>query len=532
MKPFYEMISSVCEYARRNRTLLVVLFLFLLFFYGAWLAGTNVSVDTEYLLNHPDSDYNWLSSGRFGLFFSRWLLGLSHFNPYFQNLVFLLCLWAFALFMGWLLDWLGEIRSPLIVFLFMAVTLTHPVLMEQFYFGLQRAEIAMSYLWTALALAFLFRWLETGSVLLLLPGLLSLILSLSTYQSFAVLCLTGGLGCYLLSCHRSEDARLCLRKGLTLAALFAASQLAVSILGRVIGGGSDYLSDMVSWTTLPFKTCVKQILSHLWQLVSGGSFFYSPLQGICMGGTALLALAALFRRKTSMGKRFLTAAALFALAFSPLFLTVLLGGAPMKRTELGLPFSLAWMCLLILLSLRDMSFGKAKTDTVSSLLSASLFPGLLFLLLTVPLVWVQTETSQRLIYTDNIREQSDERLAAQISQVIDSLGAELPDGKAPAVVFVGNRPADLNAACQIGESIGLSFFDIFYGNEPYYYHSTIRILDFMGALGYSYTAPSEEQVLTARRASVSMTSWPEEGSVRFQDGIVIVKLSDDLEFGS
>ena len=120
MKPLFETTASIHEYIRKNRILLIVLFLFLLLFYWAWLACANVSLDTEYLINHPDSDYNWLSSGRFGLLFSRWLLGLTSFNPYFQNLIFLLCLWTFTLIMGWLLHWLGEIRSPLVIFLFMA----------------------------------------------------------------------------------------------------------------------------------------------------------------------------------------------------------------------------------------------------------------------------------------------------------------------------------------------------------------------------------------------------------------------------
>lgn len=519
MKLLLETTASIHECIRKNRILLIVLFLFLLLFYWAWLACANVSLDTEYLINHPDSDYNWLSSGRFGLLFSRWLLGLTSFNPYFQNLIFLLCLWTFTLIMGWLLHWLGEIRSPLVIFLFMAVTLTHPVLMEQFYFGLQRAEIAMGYVWTALALAFIFRWLEKGGAFLLVAGLLCLILSLSTYQSFAVLCLTGGLGCYLLSCRRIADSRICLHRGLLLAAVFAGSQLIVSLLGTVGAGGSDYLSNMVSWRVLSIGACLRQILAHLRSLALGDSLFYSPLQGICMGLMSLAALAALSDKSSAWGKRLLTAAAGLALAFSPLFLTVFLGGAPMKRAELGLPFSLAWMCLLVWLFLQDRPFWQNKIRRFLS--------SLVLLLLAAALIWTQSQTSQRLLYTDNIREQSDEALAAQLSQSIDSLGLENP-----TVIFVGNRPASLNASCQVGESIGLSFFDVFYANEPYYYHSTIRILDFMGTLGYNYTAPTREQVLAARQASSLMAAWPEEGSVLSLDGIVVVKLSEDLEYPS
>lgn len=509
--------KSIRIFWRENRFLLLGIFVFLLAFYGGRVFHANVSMDSEYMINHPGSYYNWMSLGRFGQCFTKWLLHMGWYNPYFQNLVFLAALWLFVVVMCYLIDSFGIIRRRGLLFLFAAVSLTHPVLAEQSYFIMQRAEIAVGYLYTALALAGSFAWLREKKWYWCVLALVFSVLAFATYQSFVPMYMAGALGCYLLYCQEISDSRKCWILAGKLAAVFAVSLIVYLVLQKILCGTSGYLDSMVAWGTLPFRTCVKQILTHLWLLVSGQDVYYSCLQGVLMVLAMLVALTLFFDRRMPMGKRMANGLAALALAASPLFMTVILGGEPMRRAELMLPVSLAFMMLfgvsrLISFTGKMRRFGGVAAIAV---LAASCM-----------LLWVQMQTSERLFYTDDMRQKSDERLAGQISREIDALGLE-----EPVVVVVGNRPADLNEACQVGGSVGLSFFDIFYAYEPYYYHSTVRILDFMHTQGFLYTMPTEEQVLAARQACQDMPSWPLEGSVQTVGDVVVVKLSEDLEYG-
>lgn len=509
--------KSIRSFWREYRFLLFGILIFLLAFYGGRVFHANVSMDSEYMINHPGSYYNWMSLGRFGQCLTKWLLHMGWYNPYFQNLVFLASLWLFAVVMCWLIDGFGVIRRKGLLFLFAALSLTHPVLAEQSYFIMQRAEIGAGYLYTALALAGSFSWLREKKWYWCGLAALFSVLAFATYQSFVPMYMAGALGCYLLYCHGISDGKACLRAALWLAAEFAASLFLYLVLQRMLCGPSGYLDSMVAWGTLPFRTCVKQILVHLWRLVSGQDVYYSVFQGVLMALVVLTALFLLFDKRGTPGKRALTALAALALSFSPLFMTVILGGEPMRRAELMLPVSLGFMLLVSVSGLASFPGGKRRPGRLAAMAA---------LLAACALLWEQAQMSQRLFYTDDMRQKSDERLAGQISREIDALGLE-----EPVVVFVGSRPADLNESCLVGGSIGLSFFDIFYANEPYYYHSTVRILDFMRTQGFVYTMPTEEQVFTARQGCQDMPSWPQDGSVQQVGDVIVVKLCEDFEYG-
>ena len=503
---------------RENRFLLFGIFLFLLAFYGGRIFHANVSMDSEFMINHPGSYYNWMSLGRFGQCFSKWLLGMGWYNPYFQNLVFLAALWLFAAVTCALIDRFGVIRRKGFLFVFAAIALTHPVLAEQSYFIMQRAEIGMGYLYTGASLYTSFAWLKDKKRYMGILAAGTAVLAFATYQAFVPMYMAGALGAYLLYCCRMDSGKECLKQAGRLAALFFASLAAYLLLQRLLCGESGYLGSMVAWTTLPFKTCVKQILTHLWKIVSGKDVYYSPFQGALMALGVLLAVCLFFDKRQDGWKRALSGLTALALTFSPLFLTVLLGGEPMRRAELSLPLSLAFLMLAGVSFLSELP-KKARGFGILAAGAGLLVSGML--------LWAQMQTSQRLFYTDDMRQKSDERLAGQIGREIEALGLT-----EPVVVVVGNRPAGLNASCLVGGSIGLSFFDIFYAHEPYYYHSTVRILDFMRTQGFVYTMPDEEQVLTARQACQDMPSWPQEGSVRLLGETVVVKLSEDLEYGN
>jgi hypothetical protein len=68
-------------------------------------------------------------------------------------------------------------------------------------------------------------------------------------------------------------------------------------------------------------------------------------------------------------------------------------------------------------------------------------------------------------------------------------------------------------------TLGASFFE-WDGGSPG------RIMSFMASLGYELIWISPQQRAALRTRINAMPSWPDQGSVRLLDGIVVVKFSD------
>ena len=68
-----------------------------------------------------------------------------------------------------------------------------------------------------------------------------------------------------------------------------------------------------------------------------------------------------------------------------------------------------------------------------------------------------------------------------------------------------------------GEFLGLSWFE--YGGDSH------RALGFMRTIGYPYITATDEETQRAKEIAQTMDVWPNNGSVIFKDGLIIVRLS-------
>lgn len=95
------------------------------------------------------------------------------------------------------------------------------------------------------------------------------------------------------------------------------------------------------------------------------------------------------------------------------------------------------------------------------------------------------------------------------------------------IAFVGTYTSKLNAACTIGETIGLSIFNIDSNEFPHYLGSSMRICNILKTLGYSFNAVTDTQILEVQKEALNMPIWPTQGSIKEVGEYVIVKLSDN-----
>lgn len=507
----------------RGHFLLMGVFVFLL--HGAKLNSNNIGIDTEDLIRLEQKFYGgWLGTGRQGLVFLKGIFGNIRFNPYFTALVTLL-LFAAAVasfFLLWdrLLGTADGQRYGLATWALGGILwISHPVITEQFYFSLQSMEICMGFLLTALALYLASLWPEKRRLFLPVGSVLLLLITFSCYQVFVVLFIFGAVTSLLLQLLSALAGKrelvlkdIFYRLG-TYVAVFLAAFFSNMIITGLFFSSSDYLQEQILWGTVPFSDNLRAVAGHVVRVFTGyDSVFYHGGYGVlCL--TALLLLIR-FLRQSCKGRKAEAAMLVFlyfALLLMPFLMTIVIGGAPVLRSQLVLPVATGFMAYLNVTLFRLTDFAQKRAEICLA--------SFLFLVCAVCGIG-QTQITESLYYTDRQRYEQDvamgERLIERLEQV-NEWG--LP------VAVVGKKEFKGNHACVMGEVIGKSFFDYDTYVEPLSYWSTRRILGFLHILGADYEQLPEQRMEEALEYSTYMPEWPAEDSVQIFDDMVVVKLS-------
>ena len=132
-----------------------------LFVYGIRLAGVDLSIDTEIMLNDQQEVLDsWIGIGRFGLVFTKKLFGFARLVPWTENLMMILALMgtgAALSFAVW--DWCGRREHFSLAWrLIPALYLTGPCFAEQFHFTLQAFPVAFAMGLAVAAVYFMEKW--------------------------------------------------------------------------------------------------------------------------------------------------------------------------------------------------------------------------------------------------------------------------------------------------------------------------------------------------------------------------------------
>lgn len=286
--------------------------------------------------------------------------------------------------------------------------------------------------------------------------------------------------------------------------LFLCAFVANTIITNAFFSESGYLSEQVLWGKELWLTyCTRVILGTIFKAYTGMGTFYTAFYGIFSLLVMAATIAYLLKHKT-MKLRWLYFCGVAFVQLCPFLLTIYTGNISAVRTMLVYPFVMAGNIILLL------SYCKKR------------YSKLVILLLAIAMIWNQSGITMRLIYTQNVCEQEDIRLAGQIEQRI----AEVTSETKP-IAFIGAYSNHLNKACLRGEMIGVSGFAVHYSQEPHYATSTGRACGFAQALGFEFEAVTEEQLLEARKLALELPAWPAKESVMDAGDFIIVKFSDD-----
>ena len=570
---------------REKSGLWIVVFLLAVLSHGTMLLGRSIGIDTEDLIALQEAFYGeWLSMGRQGLVLLKLLFGTGIFNPQLAGVMTLLFLVVACMLWTSLFSCVSGKDSQAAVFVFSGLLLVSPLITEQMYFKLQSMEVAFGFCLMAVSLLLVY-WSTTTKnhkqkYLFFCGSVLFNVVLFSLYQVMVPLFLFGASACFFLYCFFRKDAsvREMKKLGILYLAVFLIGFICNQILTMVcFSAGADYLTGQVRWFTQSFKDCLINIYWHVKAVLLGQGMYYSKFYPV--GCLFLIGIVLYNGRDKKRKAAFIgTVISLLMTIASPFYMTILCAVEPVRRSQLVMPFALAFVAYVLILctdpcigdmplawrtgraasredkaSLLDYTdpcigtmpltwrMGRAASrEDETSLLdytdpcigdmprtsrtaSMGKIRYIVLLVLCVTTGYVQLSGTMRLNYTDSVRYESDVRTAQAIMEDLDKLG---DDAHAYPIIFVGKRAAELNNSCVMGDTIGYSFFEWDTDVAPQGFYNTRRIIHFFHVLGGDYHRGNEAQALKAAEYSKSMNSWPMEGSIVLHDDCIIVKLSD------
>lgn len=503
--------KGIKNFIEQNKWPIFVTFIILIIAYGMKVFHLAISHDTEAIINVPESLYNsWLTMGRFGLIAIKKLFDLYIFNPYiaavFMFIMMLInsVLWEFLFWK--LCDRPTEFSKR--SWIFPALFFSAPVMAEQQVFLLQSFEIEVAVFLVGIALLLFWQASEaTRKMIYYIIIFLALAIAFSCYQAMLPLFIAGAVATIMLKLERNQAGW---KEAFQLIGCFAGSFLLYEIVNKIIMSclkitTTAYISDQILWGKVPVKECIKNILRHVANVLTGQGVYYSVLFTVSI--ILLVCLIIYKRRKVKHLILFILAC--LVLLGSPFLMTLLLGQAPTYRTQIILPFVYGFII--------QYAVGHIRTDNIPKRCGYFWAAAGVILCFGVK----QSMDVSRMYYTEYVQYEEDVRLAVKISDRIDQLNlGEIPE---EPVVFIGSRSPQLNRSSDRQYEItGHSFFEWAFTTQ----HGTFIMENFMATIGYTYHSPSAEQITRAEAYAADMEAWPNTGSVQVKDGIIIVKLSD------
>lgn len=502
--------EEILSFLQKNKFIIIFSFLVAFFTYGYELFNFSLSIDEEIDSFRKASDANaYIFVGRWGLYFLNLFFQPTSVLPYFPTIIALVCLSLSSVI--FVTQTPGKLSSKLV---FSILYISNPIHSYYLAFNTSGMYYTMGLVLTTIAYL-MFRYtmenrnnyLRNYSLTILLLGF-----SISLYQSHLVFFLVFVAYFIFIESLSPEGLQRKFLWRIIQGLLFVIS---LSLIFYKIGdkltryyflpadlNTSIYLDNFSKWGEIPEK----QILINLYHEtiafltgtgVSGGILGLS-LKSIPI--IILIILIIIFSLKRSLLKNTISAIVFFALILSPFLLMFFTGVKLPVRAMIPLTLMIA---LLWLIAYRQSGAILRRLMFVSALL------------IVTNNTWINT----RFFYSSYISWQADRDIATRIIERIYQLDPPKKNDKI-SVAFSGNYAHPQNELFFKSETHGASFFEWDRG-EPF------RISPFSKTTGVNEIKTVSLNLIKHYKSEIeAMPSWPDKGSVKLFDNIVVVKFSE------
>lgn len=501
-------LKDFSNYCKSHSLLIIITIFLIALTHGSNLFYNNLGIDTQVFVENPTFEYNWLGIGRYGLLLERDFLGLSYYCPYYVGVVFITFLIVSNILLYYTFYKVSNKDLGLLNLCIPLLAFTHPIFVEQFVYMLQCAEVAFAISLTALSTLFIFTWIKDENWIYAILGTAGLVICFATYQTFVAVYIAFCIFAFIMMYEDKDNTDRNFKTIIKLIISFIIAFATYKISIKLLPSFSAYIDDSFYWGTHPLREIYECIKGYIKAVFTGEGDFFNI--GYLVGSIlfVIVAIYKVLKEKDSLkiSEKILYVLSMLAFIGTPFYMIIAIGHAPFIRAQFVLPFSEAFIIMY-----------------VSYYLFKNKYLKYISIILVLAVLQCQMIRTQRLYYTDHVRNQSDIEMACQIANDMGRAGAK----EGSAVAIVGHKNARLNEVCQIEETVGVSLFTMNFNAQPYYINSTGGILRIMRCMGIMYSGCSVEQMKQARIAAQDMPVWPEEGSIKLEDGFVVVKISED-----
>ena len=509
---FYEQFYMFLKYIVTHPLSALLLLAGVLISYGSYAFATDYYVDSEVVINIPGTNYNWLEIGRYGLVFTRKLLGTSWYNPYYTGILMLFFLWLTGMTFSYISGKLFPKLPVSLTILGSLIFITYPTFTEQYYFHFQSAEIAFG-LWISMlstGLFYLFvRYRRLSCFLVTLP---IYILTFSIYQSFIPLTLCCYLGIFLSLSMREDTESSTIKRGIWGSILhFILAFVTSQAIDRIYFASSEYLNDQVIWSNAGSAwEAFKVVVSACLRMFTGQGLFYTTILLFAVIAAAITFLWYCLHRKTQKDlsdkptkpvyQLILSVLSAIGIAATPFILTLLMGQNTSVRTQFTYPLAALWLLYFSIQTLFN------QKPTVSFLRTATT---VLFLAITLTQIYtVRFIWDAHSYVADYDRETAEDIMGILYDSyvVCDQAGTILWGYLQPESPY---DEALLGSPSHLFHSV----FNLEYRTEPQCYFSTIRVLGYMESMGHKFALPTNRTQFVSEYLMTreGLSAYPNEG---------------------
>ena len=483
---------------------------------GRLLLQPSVGIDTEVMLYNKELQYiAWQSIGRQGLVLLSRLFQPGSFSLMRAGVLTLVFLVLAVILWTYVFSEEGEDASRLQVLVSSLVLVCSPLLTEQFYFRLQAAEVALTMSLVALSLLCLRAFRDENNVVALCVSVLLLAFSVSVYQSFVALFLTGAAIQYVQLVFAGADKQRRKRALLSSCAVFVAGYLLCFAATRLLSPDGMYAAGEIFWQSRSFAENLTDILRSYAYVYGARNMDFTP--AIPLTAVPVILFAVRFLRREKSAKRPLLAGLAALLLIAPFAVHLFVGGSLPARARFPVSFLYAFLAFLATRLMEVFFHAEKKDGGMGRMLCAYLTALVLF-----GGIVHSGYVSFYLGRTDLTRYRGDVDFAQTLWQETAVLRSELQDPAAVTYAFYGAHAAETEA---VSEVIGKSIFG-WDAEEESGWRSAPRIRYLFAYLGMPYAAPDAAQIKENAPDASAMPVFPEAGSIIRRENLIFVKLSE------
>ncbi len=496
----HHIAADAKQFGCANRGLLIWVGVAAMLSYGFAATNFSLSIDEEvHLLYNLNSA--WTEQGRWGITLTNFILRTTFPLPFFNPLlaVILLCVTALVWCFVFSRVTNGKLAASPWLKLFAVSYVTLPCNAYFLSFNTYNVDLALGCLFTAAFTLFAFSWaIERYGWTNLVVASLCAMMAIALYQSFLFVCATGVLVAFLLYLETlpSPDRPAGATPFRTLSYFFLPLVTGYAlywIVDAIVAPVKSYVDTFFNWGTLDTSF----ILGWLWSAIVAlfrGQGFLGGQMVLPLIAAGTVALAIFIWRAVRCGE-VIQLLLFLGILLSPFFLWFALGTPMPRRTQHVLPLAYSAIILILALKLRFQDRWRVLAAVITVLV----------------IIW-NGQANTRIFLSEYLSFKRDENIANDIASRLSQAGWT---GTSAPLVVIGTHSTTPARYLMKSETIGGSFFE---------WDSGSRAPGFMSVLGYPFVSPNAAQRKTALELSASLPDWPQPGSVRFVDGLAIVKM--------